>query len=184
MCSNCPLHEFPVSFWLVRYCRVVAPPPPPTGLWIISLSSLKISLWLFKPLTAATSRTFWWLHNYGCRGRTRLAHLVILRLVCPQEERNLLAWKPVAARLSPGIRVGWHHRERRARNRSDLQTNKMLFWARGDFVQMSLEALVIVETAAGAHGLSSKKHNVLKQHMSNMNRPYIRNPNRNTPTLL
>lgn len=37
---------------------------------------------------------------------------------------------------------------------------------------MSLEALVIVETAAGAHGLSFKKHNVLKEHMSKMNRPY------------
>lgn len=35
---------------------------------------------------------------------------------------------------------------------------------------MSLEALVIAETAAGAHGLSFKKHNVLKKHTSNMNR--------------
>lgn len=42
----------------------------------------------------------------------------------------------------------------------------------GDFVQMSLEALVIVETAAGAHGLSFKKHNVLKKRMSNMERPH------------
>lgn len=42
----------------------------------------------------------------------------------------------------------------------------------GGFVQMSLEALVIVETAAGAHGLSFKKHNVLKKHMSNMERPH------------
>lgn len=37
---------------------------------------------------------------------------------------------------------------------------------------MSLQALVVVETAAGAHGPLLKKRKVLKKHMSNMNHPY------------
>lgn len=54
---------------------------------------------------------------------------------------------------------------------------------------MSLEALVIAETAAGAHGLSFKKHYVLKKkkQTSIMNLLYPKTskiPSRNTPSLL
>ncbi len=52
--------------------------------------------------------------------------------------------------------------QRQACNHSNLRTNEMLFWAREDFAQMSLEALVIVATAVEAHGLSFEKR--LPQH--------------------
>lgn len=94
------------------------------------------------------------------------ASLVIFYLVCPRRRRRRACGPPdesCNSPPSPGIRFGEDH-QRRARNHSNLQTNKMLFWAWEDLVQMSLEALVIVATAVEAHGLSFEKR--LRQHTS------------------
>ena len=82
------------------------------------------------------------------------AWLVIFYLVCPRSRTYGLWNLQKKSPLSFRIRLGVDH-ERRACN---LRTNEMLFWAREDFAQMSLEALVIVATAVEAHGPSFENH--------------------------
>lgn len=87
------------------------------------------------------------------------ARLVIFYLVCPRRRRRRTLQAPEICNspLSFGIRHGADH-QRQACNHSNLRTNEMLFWAREDFAQMSLEALVIVATAVEPHGPSFEKH--------------------------